>query len=152
MKKNIKKIGLITILVLGLFTITSCKATDELSEEEKADAKKETIFKIERQEEKLIELTVQNGKKDSIIFGTIKVDEGDELFDDYSFHGTKVLFVELYEKGTKGEKEPLFTEDISGEGRGITSDIPSGEYEVYFTVKDKTLTGTYKIEAKKRQE
>jgi predicted small secreted protein len=149
--KIFKTIGVTAVLVLGLFTITACTTKGNVSEDEKDDSKKETIFKVEIQEDKHVKVFVQNAKKDSEVKATITVSEGDQLFDNYSFHGDKKLTVEFYKKGTKGSKKPVFTEEIVGEGSGITSDIPAGEYEVYFTAKDKTLTGTYEIESKKGQ-
>ena len=146
-----KYLGIIILLFISLFITTGCVGEDEIDKLLKEDMKKETIFKLEQEDEKSFTITIQNAKKGQEARGTLKVDENEELKEVYSFHGTLGLNEYLVPKGNTKE-EALASGVTSGEGQGSISEIPAGEYEVLLIVEDEHLTGTLTYSAEKPEE
>ena len=143
-----KYLGIIILLFISLFITTGCVGEDEIDKLLKEDMKKETIFKLEQENEKSFTITIQNAKKGQEARGTLKVDENEELKEVYSFHGTLQLNEYLVPKG-KDKEDALVSGVTSGEGQGSISEIPAGEYEIIFVVEDEHLTGTLSYTAEK---
>ena len=151
MKSRIKYFSTILIILLGLFVITGCVGEDEIEKQSKEDSKLKSEMKVDQISDKEGTLTIQNGKKGNSKRIKITLGEGEEFYEEYSFHGNKAGTAYLVPVG-KSKKEALVYSVINGEGDGATMDIPAGEYEIYFEVNDNSLTGTYTVKAKKSEE